>query len=282
MNLSRIATSLLFLPLLGCAASWSAIDVYAPYDEARVVDGQVSVVRPLVTTRPDGDDDPWGRLASRFHRAILAEVDGPFVAVDEADPRTLNWSEDSWTRVDDVTDALLAHAANPFPQGEHRLQEGTPATGPDDAVGQDGYVLLVAVQPSMKETVARLMGVAGEVTRFSGFSEHLDRWVGDPEPEPDTRHDVTELEPPAGEPTVAAEPPKESREDRRSRIIGKQNRVDVAFLLVDRRSGRFVAAGSTRMEPINSPHGNYRGSIQRALRSWRLVEPPWTAELILP
>jgi len=281
MHALRIATCLLFLPLVGCAASWTAIDVYAPYDGAQVADAQVSVVRPLVTTRPDGADDPWGKLATRFHRAILAEVDGPFVAVDEVDPRTLGWTDDSWTRVDDVTDALLGHAPNPFPQGEHRLVEGTPA-GVNDPVGQDGYVLLVAVQPSMKETLARLMGVAGEVTRFSGFGEHLDRWIGDAEPDPDSRHDVTELELPAGEPDVASEPPEESRADRRSRILGKQNQVDVAYLLVDRRSGRFVAAGSTRMEPISSPRGNYRGSIRRALRSWRLVEPPPSTELFLP
>ena len=257
------------------------MDVYAPYDETRVTDAPISVVRPLVTTRPDDPDTPWGRLATRLHRAVLAEVDGPFVAADDVDPRTLGWTDDSWVRIDDVTDALLAHAPNPFPQGEHRLQEGTPPAG-HEAVGQDGYVLLVVVQPSMKETLARLMGVAGEVTRFSGFAEHLDDWLGDAEPDPTTRHDPIDITPEPGEQETASEPPEEPVEPGRNVLLGKQNRVDVAYLLVDRRSGRFVAACSARLEPAGNPQDSYRGSVRRALREWRLVAPPWTAELFTP
>ncbi len=288
MNAHRLACVLLFLPLAGCAASWTAVDVYAPYDAPHVADAPVAVVRPVVTTRPDAPDTPWGRLATRFHVAVIAEADRPFVEADDADPRTLGWSEDSWARIDDVTDALLAHAPNPFPRGEHRLQEGTVAAA-GDPVGQDGYVLLIAVQPSMKETLARLMGVAGEVTRFSGFAEHLDEWLGEADPDPTTRHDPIDLVPDPGAPETASEPATAAdeglagdRTERRDVQIGKQNRVDVAYLLVDRRSGRFVAACSTRMEPVNGPMGGYRGSVRRALRSWRLVETPWTSELFTP
>lgn len=281
MNSLRLACVLLLLPTVGCAASWTAIDVYAPYDAQQVVDAPLAVVRPLVTTRPDNPDTPWGRLATRLHKAVLTEVDGPFVAADEVDPRTLGWSDDSWARIDDVTDALLAHSPNPFPQGEHRLQEGTVAAA-DERVGQDGYVLLVVVQPSMKETLARLMGVAGEVTRFSGFAEHLADWIGEPEPDPTTRHDLTDTTPEPGAPTTASEPPDGDAGPGRNVLIGKQNRVDVAYLLVDRRSGRFVAACSTRLEPTGNPQGSYRGSVTRTLREWRLVEPPWTTELLTP
>ena len=44
------------------------------------------------------------------------------------DPDALGWSRESWERVDSVIDALLAHAPNPFPQEEHRLEEGAPDT----------------------------------------------------------------------------------------------------------------------------------------------------------
>ena len=220
-------------------------------------------------------DTPWGRQASRFLAAVLAETDEPFVAVHEVDAASLGWSDDTWMRVDDVADRLLAQAPNPLPRSELRIEEGTPDAA-DDTIGRDGYVLLIAVQPGMKETLARLVGAAGEVTRFSGFMQHLDATLGDADPDPITHHDTVDPAlPAAGE----SEQPGEDPDDRRAVMVGKQNRVNVAFLLVDRHSGRFVAAHGARLEPIMGPRGDYRGSIQAALRQWRLEGEPWTAAL---
>ncbi len=267
--------------LSGCAASWTTFDIYAPYDARQVADAEVSVVRPVVTTRPDAPGDPWGDLATRFQATILEEVDGPFLSAAAVGADALPWSPDSWSVVDDATNSLLAHSPNPFPRGEHGLEEGL-QDAPDSEIGVDGYVLLVAVQPSMKETLARLMGAAGEVTRFEGFSRHLDEAMGDAKAPEVSHHDTVDpdqqAKPGPGEPTTPAKAAKE----RRTTMLGKQNRVDVAFLLIDRRTGRFVAAQSTRMEPVTSPSGSYRGAIRRALRDWRLAEEPATLEMFIP
>ena len=267
--------------LSGCAASWTTFDIYAPYDERRIADAEVSVVRPVVTTRPDAPEDPWGGLATRFQTTILEEMEGPFLSAAEIGAAALPWSTESWNRVDDTTNALLAHTPNPFPRGEHGLDEGV-QDGTVSEIGVDGYVLLVAVQPSMKETLARLVGAAGEVTRFEGFSRHLDEAIGDADDPEVSHHDTVDpdqhAKPGPGEPTTPAKQAKEQR----NIMLGKQNRVDVAFLLIDRRSGRFVAAQSTRLEPVNSPSGSYRGAIRRALRDWRLTEEPATLEMFIP
>ncbi len=271
------------LATAGCAASWASFDVYAPHDARLLLDAEVSVVRPVVTTRPDTPDTPWGELASRLHRAAIEELDGPFVAAGEADADELGWSPDSWSLIDDVANALLSHVPNPLPRGEHRIQEGDGGAA-IDRLGADGYVLLMSVQPSMKETLARLMGASGEVTRFSGFQRHLNQWQ---------LHDAGARRPDPLEPELTGAPgpgeavdvpqPEESPTPVGRRVeVGKQNRVDVALILVDRRSGRLVALHSARLEPVTGPRGSFRGVLRRALRDWRLQPEPWTVELFEP
>ena len=286
--MSRYLGLLLVLPLLsGCAARWTSHYVYAPYDQARVADAQVMIVRPVVTTRPSSDGTtPWGKQADRLHEAATTSLDGPFDAATPIPLDDLGWTEETWDEVDDVVDALLSHAANPLPHDVLRVEEGTPDVAD---VGLDGFVLLVAVQPSMKETIARMYGAAGEVNQTTGFST-LAGIVGSLV---DNMNDAAMASPPPGSQDVVpggadAEPDKpgkgrKARKDKpiskRARLVGNQNRVDVAFLLVDRRSGRFVAAECARMEPVAGPLGSYRGAVARALRDWRLAEPPWTTEL---
>lgn len=271
---------LLLLPqLAGCAASWTSFEVYAPYDTRLIADAEVAVISPVVTTRPDQADLPWGKLADRFETAIVEEIDGPFLSAEVVAASSLGWSHETWDRLDDVAGNLLGHAPNPFPDADHRVDEGDPATGPDE-IGADGYVLLVAVQPSMQETIARLMGAAGEVTSFAGFARHLDETLGDAVPDPSSHHDIedfdkAELIDPKGRPVERRAEKRKAEQKRRATELGKQDRVDIAFLLVDRRSGRFVAAHSTRLEPITPrPIGDYRGSVRRALIDWRLMEEP--------
>jgi hypothetical protein len=284
--MSRYLGLLVILPLLsGCAARWTSNYVYAPYDEARVSDAQVVVVRPVVTTRPSSADTPWGKQADRLHVAVVESLDDPFDAAAAIPLDDLGWTDDSWAELDDVVDGLLSHASNPLPADVLRIEEGTPDV-PD--IGLDGYVLLVAVQPSMKETLARLSGAAGEVTQFAGFStlasivgssmqSHDDAALADPAPGSEVLPGSADSEP--DRPDKARKGRKNKKVSKQARLLGKQNRVDVAFLLVDRRSGRFVAAHSARMEPAGRPLGSYRGAVARALRDWRLAEPPWTAEL---
>ncbi len=285
----RYLLLVLILPLLsGCAARWTSHYVYAPYDEARVADAQVMIVRPVVTTRPSDDGTtPWGKQADRLHEAAVASLDEPFDAAAAITLEDLGWTEDTWAEVDDVVDELLSHAANPLPHDVLRVEEGTPDVS---ELGLDGYVLLVAVQPSMKETLQRMYGAAGEVTQTTGFvvlsalggvaAEALSTSEGHAStPEEIEREAERE------------EREREDREDRKGRkgrkkkvskraqLVGSQNRVDVAFVLVDRRSGRFVAAECARMEPVSGPRGDYRGAVARALRDWRLAEAPWTTEL---
>jgi len=267
---------LLLSPLAGCATSWTTFEVYAPYDTRLMADAEVAVVPPLVTTRPDQADLPWGKQADRFEVAILDELDGPFLSATAVDATTLGWTEETWGRLDDVAGGLLAHQPNPFPDEDHRVEEGNAVAGLDE-LGADGYVLLVAVQPSMKETLARLMGVAGEVTSFAGFVQHLDEAMGDVTPDPTSKHEIEdfsrdELTDVKGKPVEKRAERRKAAQEKKARQMGKQDRVDVAFLLVDRRSGRFVAAQSARLEPSTRPFGNYRGAVRRALMDWRLME----------
>ncbi len=278
MRTASLILLLLATQLAGCAASWNTFEVYAPYDTRLVADAPVAVVAPVVTTRPDDPDLPWGKLAARFEAAIVDEVEGPFLSAEVVDPAALGWSRESWDRADEVAGNLLGHAPNSFPDEDHRLDEGD-ASATEAQFGADGYVLLVAVQPSMQETLARLMGAAGEVTGFAGFVQKLDEAVGDAEPDLPSPHDVenldkSELTDAKGRPVERRAERREAERKRRATELGKQDRVDVAFLLVDRRSGRFVAAHSSRLEPIHGPLGSYRGAVRRALIDWRLEQQP--------
>ena len=280
---SRFLCFLALVPLLnGCAARWTSHYVYAPYDEARLADAQVAVVRPVVTTRPTGTGTPWGKQADRLMAVVVQQFDDPFNAVVELKMDELAWADESWAELDDVVDGLLTRSANPLPLDDLRIEEGTPDV---TELGLDGYVLLVAVQPSMKETLARLSGAVGEVTQFEGFST-LAGIVG---AAMDSMDDAALAGPAPGteelpgsadtEPDKPRKKKKKKKTSKKARLVGKQNRVDVAFILVDRRSGRFVAAQCARMEPAGRPLGSYRGAVARALRDFRLQQEPWTAEL---
>ena len=295
MNYRLLLLGLALAQLAGCAASWKTHYTYAPFDERRVADAVVSVTRPVVTTRPAEVGTPWGGLADRLHDAALERVDEPFVEARSIPLADLGWSEGSWKRIDDVADAVLSHVANPLPADDLRIEEGMPDAQADD-LGADGFVLLVAVQPSMKETLARISGAAGEVVHFAGFTSALaiapglvgasaSDVEGDlPALDPDfleeaEREDLRQEEREVGSRPGKKRPPS-ARQQEKARLVGKQNRVDVAYLLVDRRTGRFVAAQGARFEPATRPFGSYRGSVERVLRDWRLVEEPWTSELL--
>jgi len=292
---ARILVFLALLPTLagltGCAAGWGTHYVYAPFDERRLIDADVTVTRPVVTTRPNGPDTPWGKQADRVGAAVADRFDEPFVSAELVDLADLGWTEESWRTIDQVTDAVLTRTANPLPHEQLRIEEGTPQATVDD-LGRDGYVLLVAVQPSMKETLARLTGATGEVVHFAGYVAALNadadsastdatETPGLPAVPPDEAA-AEEAGDPEGEEIEERPKRRDAKKSKRARLVGKQNRVDVAFLLVDRRSGRFVAAHGSRLEPATRPVGAYRGAIERALRAWRIAEEPWTAELLQP
>ena len=271
------------LGLAGCAAGWRTHYTYAPYEEGRLIDADVTVTRPVVTTRPNGPETPWGKQADRVGAAVTQRFDGPFVSADLVALQDLGWTEESWRIIDQVTDAVLTRAANPLPHEQLRIEEGTPQATVDD-LGRDGYVLLVAMQPSMKETLARLTGASGEVVQFAGYVVATAPAIADQASTEPDHETVEQEETPEQELDVGKKPKKKRdiKQSKRARLMGKQNQVDVAFLLVDRRSGRFVAAHGTRLEPATRPIGAYRGAIERALRAWRVVEQPWTAELLKP
>jgi len=271
------------LGLAGCAAGWGTHYVYAPYDQRRLVDAEVTVTRPIVTTRPDAADTPWGRQADRVGAVVTERFDGPFVSAELADLADLGWTEESWKSLDQVADAVLTQAANPLPHEQLRIGEGTPQATEDD-LGRDGYVLLVAIQPSMKETFARLTGASGEVVRFAGYAVALAGSIaGGADADPEYQQKLEQEEQRVQERQVGKRHGKrKAKKSKRALLMGRQNRVDVALLLVDRYSGRFVAAHGARLEPATRPCGGYLGAVERALRDWRIVPEPWVSELLQP